>query len=146
MTSSAFSLGYEMAYTNVLNMLDLAGLPLRSERTGPELTPLIVAGGPAAITRSPWPPSSTCLSWGRGRRSPWSTSRCTGRPRRRAGPRRSSSRRGRPDRGHLRPLLVRARLPRGRHPGRDAPRRAPAPAGAGDASASSRTWTRPTSR
>ena len=26
-----FSLGYEMAYTNVLNMLDLAGLPLRSE-------------------------------------------------------------------------------------------------------------------
>ena len=24
-----FSLGYEMAYTNVLNMLDLAGLPLR---------------------------------------------------------------------------------------------------------------------
>ena len=29
-----FSLGYEMAYTNVLNMLDLAGLPLRSgERT-----------------------------------------------------------------------------------------------------------------
>ena len=31
-----FSLGYEMAYTNVLNMLDLAGLPLRSEeRPGP---------------------------------------------------------------------------------------------------------------
>ena len=25
-----FSLGYELAYTNVLNMLDLAGLPLRS--------------------------------------------------------------------------------------------------------------------
>ena len=25
-----FSLGYEMAYSNVLNMLDLAGLPLRS--------------------------------------------------------------------------------------------------------------------
>ena len=31
----AFSLGYEMAYTNVLNMLDLAGLPVRaSERDG----------------------------------------------------------------------------------------------------------------
>lgn len=29
-----FSLGYEMAYSNVLNMLDLAGLPLRS--CGPE--------------------------------------------------------------------------------------------------------------
>ena len=24
----AFSLGYEMAYTNVLNMLDLAGIPI----------------------------------------------------------------------------------------------------------------------
>ena len=61
-----FSLGYEMAYSNVLNMLDLAGLPLRSEDR-PEFTPLIVAGGPAPITRSPWPPSSTCSSWVRGR-------------------------------------------------------------------------------
>ena len=26
----AFSIGYEMAYTNVLNMLDLAGLPVKS--------------------------------------------------------------------------------------------------------------------
>jgi hypothetical protein len=25
----AFSIGYEMAYTNVLNMLSLAGLPIR---------------------------------------------------------------------------------------------------------------------
>ena len=31
-----------MAYSNVLNMLDLAGLPLRSADR-PELTPLIVA-------------------------------------------------------------------------------------------------------
>ena len=38
-----FSLGYEMAYTNVLNMLDLAGLPLRSADR-PGLTPLVVAG------------------------------------------------------------------------------------------------------
>ena len=36
-----FSLGYEMAYTNVLNMLDLAGLALRSaDRT--DFSPLIV--------------------------------------------------------------------------------------------------------
>ena len=42
-----FSLGYEMAYSNVLNMLDLAGLPLRSADR-PELTPLIVAGGTCA--------------------------------------------------------------------------------------------------
>jgi len=40
----AFSIGYEMAYTNVLNMLDLAGLPVKSaERT--DDMPLVVAGG-----------------------------------------------------------------------------------------------------
>lgn len=40
----AFSLGYEMAYTNVLNMLDLAGLPVKSkDRT--EDMPLVAAGG-----------------------------------------------------------------------------------------------------
>lgn len=40
----AFSVGYEMAYTNVLNMLDLAGIPLRcSDRPG--LTPLVIGGG-----------------------------------------------------------------------------------------------------
>jgi radical SAM family uncharacterized protein len=39
-----FSVGYEMAYPTVLDMLDLAGLPLRSaDRT--ELTPLVFAGG-----------------------------------------------------------------------------------------------------
>ena len=35
-----FSLGYEMAYTNVLNMLDLAGLPVRAEDRG-EDAPII---------------------------------------------------------------------------------------------------------
>ena len=39
-----FSLGYEMAYSNVLNMLDLAGLPLRSADRD-EDAPLIIAGG-----------------------------------------------------------------------------------------------------
>ena len=40
----AFSLGYEMAFTNVLNMLDLAKLPVRSvDRT--DDMPLVVAGG-----------------------------------------------------------------------------------------------------
>ena len=50
-----FSLGYEMAYTNVLNMLDLAGLPLRSEDR-PELTPLVVAGGTCAYNPEPLAP------------------------------------------------------------------------------------------
>ena len=87
-----FSLGYEMAYTNVLNMLDLAGLPLRSA-TGPSSPPSSWRGAPAAITPSPWLPLWTCASWEKGRRSPWSTLPCTARPRRRAGARRSSSRR-----------------------------------------------------
>ena len=47
-----FSLGYEMAYTTVLEMLDLAGIPLRSaERTS--LTPLIFAGGSVCCNSEP---------------------------------------------------------------------------------------------
>lgn len=44
-----FSLQYELSYTNVLNMLDLSGIPvMASERN--ETDPLIIAGGPAAIS------------------------------------------------------------------------------------------------
>lgn len=47
-----FTLQYEMCYTNVLNMLDLAGLPVRSEdRHG--LSPLVVAGGPCCCNAEP---------------------------------------------------------------------------------------------
>ena len=47
-----FSIGYEMAYTNVLNMLDLAGIPLRSEDR-PGLTPLVFAGGTSNVNPEP---------------------------------------------------------------------------------------------
>ena len=48
----AFSVGYEMAYTTVLDMLHMAGLPLRSkDRTG--LLPLVFAGGSAAVNAEP---------------------------------------------------------------------------------------------
>ena len=48
----AFSVGYEMAYTTVLDMIDQAGLPLRSaERTA--LLPLVFAGGSAAVNAEP---------------------------------------------------------------------------------------------
>jgi len=50
-----FSLGYEMAYTNVLNMLDLAGLPLRSAER-PELSPLVIAGGTCCYNPEPLAP------------------------------------------------------------------------------------------
>ena len=47
-----FSLGYEMAFTNVLNMLDLAHVPLHAaQRT--ELTPLVMAGGTACFNAEP---------------------------------------------------------------------------------------------
>ena len=47
-----FSLQYELSYTNVLNMLDLAEIPvLASERE--EADPLIIAGGPSAISPEP---------------------------------------------------------------------------------------------
>ena len=48
----AFSVGYEMAFPAMVNMLDLAGVPLHaSERTA--LTPLVVAGGTAMYNCEP---------------------------------------------------------------------------------------------
>ncbi len=47
-----FTLQYELCYTNVLNMLDLAGLPvLAKERE--ELTPIIAVGGPCTCNPEP---------------------------------------------------------------------------------------------
>ncbi|MHB8156699.1 MAG: TIGR03960 family B12-binding radical SAM protein [Desulfocucumaceae bacterium] len=48
----AFTLQYEMSFTNILNMLDLAGIPLRSKDRGPGY-PLIIAGGPCAYNPEP---------------------------------------------------------------------------------------------
>lgn len=47
-----FSLAYELTYTNTLNMLDLAGIPLKaSERD--ETHPLIIAGGHCTVNPEP---------------------------------------------------------------------------------------------
>ncbi len=48
----AFSLGYEMAYTNVLNMLDLAGIPLYAAQRD-ESWPIVCAGGTCAYHAEP---------------------------------------------------------------------------------------------
>ena len=48
----AFTLGYEMAYTNVLNMLDLGGIPVRSADR-PGLRPLVFAGGASCCNPEP---------------------------------------------------------------------------------------------
>lgn len=50
-----FSLQYELTYTNVLNILDLSGLPLRSSDRGDE-APLVIAGGPTATHPEPLAP------------------------------------------------------------------------------------------
>ncbi|MBQ1229553.1 MAG: TIGR03960 family B12-binding radical SAM protein, partial [Clostridia bacterium] len=48
----AFTLQYEMSYTNVLNMLDLASIPLRSKDRA-EDAPLVIGGGPCAYNPEP---------------------------------------------------------------------------------------------
>jgi radical SAM family uncharacterized protein/radical SAM-linked protein len=47
-----FSLQFELTYTNILQMLDLSGIPRRSEARG-ETDPLILAGGPSATHPEP---------------------------------------------------------------------------------------------
>lgn len=47
-----FTLQYEMSFTNIINMLDLAGLPLLSKDRGEE-DPLVIAGGPCAFNPEP---------------------------------------------------------------------------------------------
>ncbi len=47
-----FTLQYELCYTNVLNLLDLAGMPIRSADRD-ESYPLVVGGGPCACNPEP---------------------------------------------------------------------------------------------
>ena len=47
-----FSLQYELSYTNILNMLDMGGIPLKSSDR-PDHHPLIIAGGPCAFNPAP---------------------------------------------------------------------------------------------
>ena len=60
-----FSLGYEMAYTNVLNMLDLAGVPLHTWERG-EDDPVVVAGGTCAYNGEPLADFVDIFSLGEG--------------------------------------------------------------------------------
>ena len=61
----AFSIGYEMAFPAMVDMLDLAGVPLHaSERTA--LTPLVVAGGTAMYNAEPIADFIDLVSLGEG--------------------------------------------------------------------------------
>lgn len=60
-----FSLMYEMSYTNILNMLDLAGLPVRAaDRT--ELSPIVIFGGPCTCNPEPLAPFADIICIGEG--------------------------------------------------------------------------------
>ncbi len=47
-----FTMQYELSYTNVLNMLDLAGIPVRS-KDRKSLTPIVIAGGTCVCNSEP---------------------------------------------------------------------------------------------
>ena len=61
----AFSVGYEMAYTTVLDMLDMAGLPVRSADRK-ELLPIVFAGGSAGVNPEPMAPFMDLFVIGEG--------------------------------------------------------------------------------
>ena len=48
-----FTMQYELSYTNVLNMLDLAGIPVFARDRGDELTQIVCAGGPCVCNPEP---------------------------------------------------------------------------------------------
>lgn len=47
-----FSLAYELSYTNVLNILDLGGIPVKSSERSDD-DPIIIAGGPSSYNPEP---------------------------------------------------------------------------------------------
>ena len=64
----AFTIGYEMAYSNILNMLLLAGVPLRSaDRKG--LHNMVFAGGVCTFNSEPLAPFIDFFSLGEGEES-----------------------------------------------------------------------------
>ncbi len=76
-----FSLQFELTFSNILSMLDLGGIPLRSLDRG-EADPLVIAGGPNATHPEPLAPfvdafvigdgeemaSKVALAWARAKR------------------------------------------------------------------------------
>ena len=60
-----FSLQYELSYSNVLTMLDLAGIPRRAA-VRDESHPLVVVGGPCALNPEPLADFIDCALLGDG--------------------------------------------------------------------------------
>ena len=64
----AFTIGYEMAYSNILNMLNLAGVPLHSKERK-ELKNIVFAGGVCAFNPEPLADFIDFFSLGEGEES-----------------------------------------------------------------------------
>ncbi|MEG1746114.1 MAG: TIGR03960 family B12-binding radical SAM protein [Raoultibacter sp.] len=62
------TLPHELAATNVLEVLDLAGIPLRAQDRG-ENDPLVFAGGPCSFNPEPYAPFFDVFSLGEGEES-----------------------------------------------------------------------------
>jgi radical SAM family uncharacterized protein len=60
-----FTLQYELSYTNILNMINLAGIPLYANERD-ETFPLIIAGGPCACNPEPIAPFIDLFCLGEG--------------------------------------------------------------------------------
>ncbi len=60
-----FSLQYELTYANLLTMLELGGIPLRSVQRGPD-DPVVIAGGPSAFNPEPLAPFLDAVVLGDG--------------------------------------------------------------------------------
>lgn len=63
-----FTLQYEMSYSNILNMLSMAGIPLLSEERG-EDEPLVIMGGPCSYNAEPLADIADIISIGEGEES-----------------------------------------------------------------------------
>ena len=61
----AFTLQYEMSYTNILNMLNMSGIPVRASERGDEF-PIVLCGGPCAYNPEPLHDIADLFSIGEG--------------------------------------------------------------------------------
>ena len=83
-----FTLQYELSYTNILAMLDLAGIPFYSSQRD-ESWPLIVAGGPCACNAEPIADFFDVIQLGEGSISCPPSAQRLRRAKKRASPKRS---------------------------------------------------------
>lgn len=60
-----FSVQFELLYTNILYMLDLAGIPFYASERGDEY-PIMLAGGPCAVNPEPFADFFDCIVIGEG--------------------------------------------------------------------------------